>query len=147
MRRALRHLRWLLVAALVVELAAIAWLVLNPSPAVPTEAVYDVSAVLDRLGLPGPLTDTDVVEFALNVALFVPLGMTVAVLLPRVPWWLWALVGLAASSGVEALQLVFLDARSATLKDIWANTLGMALGGFAASAWVGLARRRVHASR
>ena len=123
-----RTSRWLLLAALVVELVVVAWLVLNPSPAVPSAAVEDVSAALAAVGLPGWLTDTSLVEFVLNVGLFVPLGITLALLLPRVPWWMWMLIGLAVSSGIEALQLFFLADRSPTLRDVWANTLGLGLG-------------------
>ena len=129
-----RRWRIALLVALVLELVVIAWLVLNPSPAVPSAAVYDVSALLVTLGIPELLANTNLVEFALNVALFVPPGVTLALLLPKVPWWMWALVGLAASSTIEALQLFLLDDRSATLRDIWANTLGLGIGGLLVAA-------------
>jgi glycopeptide antibiotics resistance protein len=124
-----RFARWVLVVALVVQLVVLALIVLNPSPAVPTRVVLSLSYRLQQVGVPAALADGAVIEFALNVGMFVPLGITLALLLPRIPWWVWALVGLAISSLIEAAQLLFLSARSATLVDVWANTLGLAAGG------------------
>ena len=140
MKHPLQHRtwRWVLIVALVVELAAIAYLVFNPSPAVPTRAVYSLSYRLDNLGLPSLLTDPSVIEFLLNVALFVPLGATLALLAPKVPWWLWAVFGLLASAAVEGLQLMLLSDRTATLRDIAANTTGLGAGALLATCvWPG----------
>ena len=121
----------LLLVALVVEIAAISWLVLNPSPAAPTQAVLDVTAWLDARGFPPSIADPNRVEFALNVALFVPTGATLRLLLPRIWWWVWFVVGFAVSGGIELAQMHYLDARSATWRDVWANTIGF--GGGAAT--------------
>ena len=130
MRHPLQHRtwRWVLLTALVVELVAIAYLVFNPSPAVPSSAVQSLSYRLDNLGLPSLLTAPSVIEFLLNVALFIPLGATLALLVPKVAWWLWALFGFLASAAVEGLQLMLLSERTATVRDIAANTTGLAVG-------------------
>ena len=120
--------RRLLVAALVVELLGIAWLVLNPSPAAPTGAVSRLSGILTFVGLPDWLVGSDQVEFGLNVVLFVPLTALAALLWSRIPTWGWILAGFATSSTLEWLQLTFLSGRSSTSRDIIANTLGAVLG-------------------
>lgn len=144
MRRALRRgeLRALLWLALAVEAVVTAWLVLNPSPAVPTAAVLDLSEWLAGLGVPSRIADGSVVEFVLNVALFVPIGATLRLLVRPVPWWAWPVVGFVLSSAIELSQLAFLDARSATWRDVWANTIGLALGAAGAAAAVLLWRQR-----
>jgi glycopeptide antibiotics resistance protein len=74
------------------------------------------------------LADGSVVEFWLNVILFVPLGALSALIWPRIRLWGWALAGLLLSSTLEWIQLQMLSERSSTSRDIIANTLGMALG-------------------
>ncbi len=132
---ALRHritprvLRGLLIAALVVEAVVMAWLVLNPSPAVPLQGgAVGISNAMSNHGVPDLFADTDVVEFVCNVALFVPMGATLALLVPRVPWWAWLGVGFVLSGAVELFQWGFLDGRSASWRDVWSNTIGLALG-------------------
>jgi VanZ family protein len=142
-----RKARWALLAALVAQLAVLAYVVFHPDADMPSSVVRRVSAKLSSWGVPDLLADTELVEFALNVLMFVPIGATLALLLPRVPWWLWALVGLAASSSIEALQLVFLSDRSATLRDVAANTLGLVTGGWVVHAALHLAHRRTQADR
>ena len=117
-----------LLVALVVEVAAIAWLVLNPSAAVPTTVVTRTSDWLARHGVPGPIADGDVVEFVLNAGMFVPLGATLKLLAPRVPWWAWTAVGFAVSGAIELTQWMLLEDRSESWRDVWANTLGLGLG-------------------
>ena len=120
--------RRLLAVLLVIELLGIVWLVLDPSPATPTGAVERLSRFLMGFGLPAWLVGGDQVEFALNVALFVPLTALAALLWPRLPLWGWVLVGFAMSSTLEWVQLAFLSDRSSTSRDIIANTLGALIG-------------------
>jgi hypothetical protein len=77
------------------------------------------------------------IEFAANVALFVPLGALLT-LLTRRPWW-GALLALALSVSAELAQLV-LPGRLPTARDVVANALGAAVG--AAVAWWAVTRRR-----
>lgn len=118
----------LLLTALVVEAVAIAWLVLNPSPAFPTRSVVVVTDWLAAHGFPSWVANEDRVEFSLNVALFVPTGATLRLLAPKVYWWVWIVVGFVVSGGIELFQLHYLDARSATWRDVWANTIGFGGG-------------------
>lgn len=120
--------RRLLAGLLALEIAGIVWLVLNPSPATPSGAVYRLSEVVTALGLPGVLADPTFVEFFLNIQLFVPLTLLVALLWERVKVWAWIVMGFLLSSGLEWLQLEFLSDRSSTSRDIIANTLGAAVG-------------------
>ncbi len=117
-----------LLVLLVVEIAGIAWLVLNPSPEVPTRSVLDLSAWLSAHGVPASLADPDLVEFGLNTVLFVPLGFLCALIFPRVRLLSWLLVGLVVSGALELAQAELLPLRSPSLRDITANTLGMLLG-------------------
>ncbi|MDC7121632.1 VanZ family protein [Cellulomonas fimi] len=117
--------RRVLVAVLVVYLAGVARLTLWPEPA-PDATFGLVRAVLAWLqdrGLPVTYAGTEAVA---NVALFVPFGLLVGVLL-RHPWWAVAL-GAATSAAIETAQLAFLPSRVPTVQDVVMNTLGTALG-------------------
>ncbi|MDJ1370121.1 VanZ family protein [Gulosibacter molinativorax] len=88
------------------------------------------------LGMPGVVT-LGWYEFGLNVLLFaVPVALA-SLLWRRVPWWVWPLLALVVSGGIEVVQLVFLP-REFSLRDVVANTLGAVLG----AAVVALARAR-----
>ena len=75
------------------------------------------------------------VEVAANVALFVPLGVLVAMLLPARRWWMAAAAGLLGSAAIEVVQFLALDQRQGSLRDIASNTAG-ALVGALAVIWV-----------
>ena len=126
----------LAVGAVLIMLA----LVLSPSSATPSSAVSGVSRTLTDLGAPPWLADDDLWERALNVLLFVPVGVIGVLVMPRWPWLRWALVGFLISGCIELFQGVVLPARDASVSDILTNTLGAGLG-----AWVTtrvMARRR-----
>ncbi len=82
---------------------------------------------LNRHGAPAWL-DYGFVEKAANVALFFPLGLLMALILPRPRWWLAVPIGITASCCIELGQLLFLSARVASVTDIVVNSLGAALG-------------------
>ena len=67
-------------------------------------------------------------EFGANIAMFVPAGFLVAILLPSRRWWLALLMCPAISIGIELTQAIFLSARFATINDVIANSLGAAVG-------------------
>ena len=136
MRRAV-----LLVLSLV-YLAFVAWMTLRPS-------VYGPGAtdLLHRaLGFFSRHDETDWITFArveaaANVAMFVPMGMFPALLLPRRYWWAGIVVGFAASCAIEWYQGAMLSAtRFSDPQDVLMNTLGAVIG----AAFVGmvLPRRR-----
>jgi hypothetical protein len=110
-------------ALLVVELGGIVWLVLNPSPATPTNAVSTISDWLLALEAPHWLASTAGWEYLLNVALFVPLGFLAALVWDRVLTEVWVIAAFAVSLLLEGAQL-FLPHRSPTLLDLSSNTVG-----------------------
>lgn len=67
----------------------------------------------------------------LNVLLFVPLGITVA-LLTRWSWWEVTLLAAAGSGAIEGVQALWL-AREASWADVAANTAGGFVGAVAVS--------------
>ena len=81
-----------------------------------------------RIGVPPALAEGSRVEFALNVAAFVPLSLLGTLLWPRLSWRDWTAVGFVASFLVEAVQAIVLGDRSATHADVVANTLGTLVG-------------------
>ncbi len=98
----------------------------------PVDKPYDgqlnaVLRFLHRHGIPG-WADYGFVESTCNVLLFVPFGFLVALLLPRRRWWVSAVIGCAASCCIEVGQLLFLNARVASLADVAVNTLGAVIG-------------------
>lgn len=119
--------RALLVAASALYATALWWMTLRPT-------IYDEHAAgLLRRALtllrswPGTAWVTfDVVEFAANVAMFVPLGLLIIGWRGR--WWHGILIGSVASSAIETAQLLFLPTRVADVRDVVANTLGAAIG-------------------
>jgi glycopeptide antibiotics resistance protein len=95
--------------------------------------------VLSALGIPA-WASYPWVEFAANVALFVPLGMLcVAARAPRLRWIATATVLAAAISiGAEALQHLVVPDRTTDARDVVANVAGAALGALAV---ISIARR------
>jgi VanZ family protein len=120
-----------LLVALGVELVGIGLLVLSPSSATPDRVTLAVHDLLLHLWFPGRLATVGVVEFALNVALFAPLGATVALLAPRMRWWHLGGLFVALSGVLETTQMLSLSARDPSLTDVVANTLGGAVGSIA----------------
>lgn len=118
---------------LLLYLAAVSVVLLAPGP--PTAAI---DVVVDWLR--GPLGWEGFrfgwVEFAANVALFVPLGLFAAALWPKL--WVGALLALVVSAGAEIAQLA-LPARTTSARDIVANVVGAVLG--SALAWLVLRAR------
>ena len=110
-------------------LCAVGWLTLRARPYGP-----DVSEVLERLlgwFARHRLTEwitLDRVEFAANVAMFVPLGVFAVLWFGVRGWWTAPVLGLAVSGAIEFAQAVFLDTRVPDGRDLVANTLGAVIG-------------------
>ncbi|GGE99360.1 VanZ family protein [Mycetocola zhadangensis] len=68
------------------------------------------------------------IESMANVALFIPVGFLLVLILGAGRWWLSVLAGAALSAAIELGQLYFLDARFATMNDVFANTAGTLAG-------------------
>lgn len=70
----------------------------------------------------------DRVEFAANIAMFVPLGVFALLWFGVRGWWTAPALGLAISGAIELVQAVFLDTRVPDARDLVANTLGAVIG-------------------
>ena len=121
--------RRVVIGLLVCALVAAAVLVLNPwhlHDALDAPIARGLGALHD-LGLPGTL-NMHAAEFAANIALFVPLGLLTALLLPRRRWWVAFVVLVALSVGIETVQALGLSYRQASPRDVLGNSLGAAIG-------------------
>lgn len=93
----------------------------------PTAVTGPFSSLLAALRRTVPYGDR-LLEVGANVVLFVPLGWAVASLLPRGRRWLVVVGAVIVSSMVEFAQGALLPGRSASLRDVAANSLGAAIG-------------------
>ena len=83
------------------------------------------------------------VEFGANIALFVPLGMLLALLFGPHRWWCAPVICSVATALIELGQGVLLPQRVASIGDVIANTIGGLLGALVAVAvMAAVARRR-----
>jgi glycopeptide antibiotics resistance protein len=62
-----------------------------------------------------------------NVTLFIPFGVLLPLLWPRIRWWTVP-IGVAASCAIELIQGAFLSWRSQSLVDVETNSLGAVIG-------------------
>jgi len=108
---------------------AVAWMTLRARP-------YgdDIASGLDRLlrwfaAHPSTAWITfDRVEFAANVAMFVPLGVLAVLWFGVRAWWSAILIGALVSGAIESAQAALLSTRVADIRDIVANTAGATIG-------------------
>lgn len=124
-----RTARWWIGSALAAYVVAVVAVVTWPMP-VDSGFEGGVAKALARLhewGLPSAI-DYFVVEALANVAMFIPLGLLLTLLLPLRFSWL-PVLGLAAlSTSIEIFQGLFLPSRFAMVQDIVMNTMGGAIG-------------------
>ena len=99
-----------------------------PSGEPATATVEHVRRVVLDLGAPDGLVSGGRVEFALNALMVAPVPLLATLLWPRWTWERWTVLGFVASGGVELIQGLLLQQRSAEFVDIVANTLGVLLG-------------------
>ncbi|GAA1944316.1 VanZ family protein [Microbacterium deminutum] len=74
-----------------------------------------------------PWLTYDVIESSANVLLFVPLGILLALVLPR-RRWLVVPIALAVTVVIECGQALFLHQRTASVRDVVANLIGAVIG-------------------
>lgn len=108
--------------------------------------LYRLFAWLYRHDAPRWL-DYGFLEFSANIALFIPMGLFVVILAGAHRWWLGIVAGIAASSGIEIGQFLFLPSRFATLTDVAANTAGAVAGTVLATAALAVAHGHERRSR
>lgn len=89
---------------------------------------------LEHLGIRLPF-GYGLIEFMLNVALFVPPAALLSYVLRGRYIERVILTGVAVSLFVEMVQLHVLDGRTSTAQDVFANSLGAAIGAAAVTVW------------
>jgi len=124
------HVRvWLATAGLVASIVVILLATMWPTPLDQgyEGAIDKVLAVLHRNGIP-EWFGYNKLEFSANIAMFIPLGFLVALLLPQKMWWLALILCPALSVAIELVQGAVLDARVSSALDVVANSLGALIG-------------------
>jgi hypothetical protein len=107
----------------------VAWITLRARP-----YGSDIASALDRLLAWFAAREStawitfDRVEFAANVAMFVPLGIFAVLWFGVRGWWTAPVLGFLTSGAIELAQAAFLDARVADPRDLLSNTLGSIVG-------------------
>lgn len=81
-----------------------------------------------------PTADYLTIEFIGNILMFIPLGVFVALLIPRRAWWTLLLIGTAFSGFIELFQALFLPTRYPEVRDLVSNSSGFLIGAAAAVA-------------
>lgn len=97
--------------------------------------------LLDRIERYLPWATYGRIEFAANVALFVPFGWLLSILLSRARYLVLPL-GLLATITIETVQGDLLSQRTFDISDILANTAGVCIGMLLAALGERLTRRR-----
>ncbi|HMY08590.1 MAG: VanZ family protein [Nocardioidaceae bacterium] len=127
--------RFLAATLLALYSLSLAFILLNPSPALPEDVVSRAQEALASLFGSPSLVGGKRVEFALNLLMFIPVGILVPLVAPRLNWRDVTVIALLASAGVEIYQGVFLIDRSAEFGDVVANTLGCTVGALMVAAF------------
>lgn len=118
----------LLTTFTVVYLGVVAWVTLGPQP-----LDNQAQGVLFRaLRVLGRHTSTDWitysrVEFSANIAMFVPIGVFLLLLLGRRQWWLAIVLGFLMTVSIELAQL-YIPGRVSDVRDVISNTTGATIG-------------------
>src|SRR5690606_15130251 len=106
--------------------AIIGWFTLRPAPADAEAAARVAWTCLFPCG------DQSLRDAILNVALFVPLGLAAALILPPLRALLLSVV---VTATVELIQFRYLLGRDPSLRDLLTNTLGAGLGILLSTRW------------
>jgi VanZ like protein len=121
--------------ALAAYSAALAFILLVPSGAVPSDGASWTSDLADRLGAPAWALDPARWEFACNALILMPVSALGSLLWPRTNWRDWTAYAFVIAGAVELVQGLLLPERSATFVDVVANTLGGLGGAVAVALW------------
>ncbi|PPF76833.1 VanZ family protein [Subtercola sp. Z020] len=117
-----------LTALTLAYLGLVAWITLGPQPLDDRAEglLYRALRVFGRHASTDWIT-YDRVEFAANVAMFLPIGVFLLLLLGRRQWWLAIILGFLMTVGIEVAQLA-LPGRVSDVRDVVSNTTGATLG-------------------
>ena len=127
----LRAARIVGLAAFAIYIVTLLWASLNPEPIDGSGPIRKfVAWVLNYTSASKTWhwLDYNTLEALSNVALYVPLGISLAVLLRRLPWWADALIGISVTAGVELTQRLLLPDRFGTWADVLHNSLCVLIG-------------------
>lgn len=89
-----------------------------------------VDLALDTLARATAPFDLGIVEVEMlaNVLVFIPIGVFTAMVLPRRLWWIAVLAGATLSTAAELFQNFVLASRVGSVRDVFLNIAGTALG-------------------
>lgn len=109
-------------------LVFVAWLTLTPSDVAPTSSDL-IARVLNRLQRYDDLAwlTYDRAEFLANIALFVPIGVFLLLLVGTRFWWVAAGLAFVMTSAIETAQRS-IPGRVPDERDLFANTVGALIG-------------------
>lgn len=99
-----------------------------PNSDQPASVVAHLSAFAAAHGAPASVVSFSNLEFAMNLAMAVPVSVVGALVVPRWSWQEWTSYALLAAIGVETVQAVLLPARDPSWRDVVANTTGVLVG-------------------
>lgn len=108
-------------------LALVGWLTLTPqSSSQESGLLWEFALLLDRYA-PTEWITFNGLEFAANVAMFVPLGLFLVLLLGRRQWWLAILFGVLLTVVIETAQQ-YIPNRVSDPRDLLSNSIGAVIG-------------------
>jgi glycopeptide antibiotics resistance protein len=117
-----------------VYLGVVAWVTLGPQPLDHRQQHWVVSVLrfLRRVLSPHfPRLAAQItynhVEFAANIAMFLPIGLFLVLLLGRRLWWLGVLICVALTGFIESAQH-FIPGRVPDVRDLASNSIGGLVG-------------------
>ncbi|MCU1439823.1 MAG: VanZ family protein [Rhodoglobus sp.] len=112
-------------------LAIVGWLTLTPQSGNRQDSLlWRIALFFDAHASTEWIT-FNVLEFAANVAMFVPIGLFFVLLLGRRQWWLAVVLAVVLTLGIEFAQR-FIPNRVSDPRDIMSNSAGAIVGVLAA---------------
>lgn len=132
--------------ATIAYLALVGWLTLTPQSTVVNNGIlWRISDFLDRFEAFDWVT-FPMIEFTANIALFVPVGLFLVLLLGRRQWWLAIIAGAVMTVAIELAQRD-IAGRVSDPRDLVANTLGTVVGTLLALVLTAAKARRIRDRR
>jgi glycopeptide antibiotics resistance protein len=126
-----RAVRWVGYLGFAGYLATLLWASLNPEPIDGSGPIRQfVAWLLNHTSVSKDFKwlGYNELEAIANVVLYIPLGVGLALIFKRAPWWLDVLIGVAITASAELAQRYFLPDRFATWADVEHNSLGVLIG-------------------
>ena len=114
--------------ALAVYAVFLALVLLSPGSGAQSTSVSWFVDVGHHLGIPERIATQSRGEFLANALILMPVSALGSIVWPRTDWRDWTAWAFVIAASVELFQGLFLPARSATMVDVVANTLGGLLG-------------------